>query len=411
MSTIQTTKVTNRNGARPGAGAGSSGVRKARTPRNPALVVAKREIMIQLTDKAFWGGLAVTLVLVIAGFGAMMFLGSGNDTMRVAVADDRAVEVAELAGGAGLAVETVRVPADQLRAAIENGDADAALNFNRADGWTLLVEEAENPPAALSESVRAYQMEANATELGVSAGDVLAGSQLNVVPLGEAGADDGAKTIATIAFAYLFFLAAIGYGMQIAQSVVTEKESRIVEILAAAVPIRAQLIGKVVGNTMMALGQVIAMVLVSLVGLSFTPYKSLISLVAPVAGWFTLFFVVGFAALACLWAAAGAMATRVQDLNQTTTPLMMIIMTVFILGMVASGTTAVVASYVPIASSLAMPKRLLEGDAGWLEALGSLGVSVLFMAGAIWLGERIYRRGLLQTNGVLKLKDALSKGE
>ena len=152
--------------------------------------------------------------------------------------------------------------------------------------------------------------------------------------------------IATFAFAILFMFSAMTFGMQIAQSVVTEKESRIVEILAAAVPIRQLLIGKVVGNSLLALSQVVLIVAAALVGMSFTEYKSMIALVAPVAGWFVLFFLVGFASLACLWAAAGSMATRVQDLSQTTTPLTTIIMLVYIVGMFARGTMAEVLSYV-----------------------------------------------------------------
>jgi ABC-2 type transport system permease protein len=199
------------------------------------------------------------------------------------------------------------------------------------------------------------------------------------------------------------------FGMQIAQSVVTEKESRIVEILAAAVPIRQLLIGKVVGNSLLALSQVVLIVAAALVGMSFTEYKSMIALVAPVAGWFVLFFLVGFASLACLWAAAGSMATRVQDLSQTTTPLTTIIMLVYIVGMFARGTMAEVLSYVPIASTVVMPGRLLNGEATWIHAVASLVVSGLFMIVAIWFGEQVYRRGLLQTNAVMSLKDAFRR--
>ena len=69
-----------------------------------------------------------------------------------------------------------------------------------------------------------------------------------------------ALMIATFAFAILFMFSAMTFGMQIAQSVVTEKESRIVEILAEAVPIRQLLIGKVVGNSLLALSQVVLIV-------------------------------------------------------------------------------------------------------------------------------------------------------
>ncbi|NHB84015.1 ABC transporter permease [Tessaracoccus sp. HDW20] len=204
-------------------------------------------------------------------------------------------------------------------------------------------------------------------------------------------------------------LSAVTYGMQIAQSVVTEKESRIVEILAAAVPIRSLLIGKVVGNTLMALSQVVLLVAVSLTGMGLTDYRPMLSLIAPVAGWFILFFLVGFASLACLWAAAGAMATRVQDLTQTTTPLTMLVMLAYVAGFLAKGSAAEVLSYLPIVSTVLMPGRLLGGEATGVNALISLLVSVAFMVLAVRSGAAIYRRGLLQTNSVVTYRQLLSR--
>lgn len=70
------------------------------------------------------------------------------------------------------------------------------------------------------------------------------------------------------------------------------------------------------------------------------------------------------------------MATRVQDLSQTTTPLTTIIMLVYIVGMFARGTMAEVLSYVPIASTVVMPGPPLNGERGhWIHAVASLVVS------------------------------------
>jgi ABC-2 type transport system permease protein len=84
-------------------------------------------------------------------------------------------------------------------------------------------------------------------------------------------------------------------------------------------------------------------------------------------------------------------------------------MLVYIVGMFARGTMAEVLSYVPIASTVVMPGRLLNGEATWIHAVASLVVSGLFMIVAIWFGEQVYRRGLLQTNAVMSLKDAFRR--
>lgn len=381
-----------------------------RPVRAPWLIVAKREIMAQLTDKAFWVGTTSTIGLVIIVFVVSAWLNGGSDPTRIAVGDDDGAAIVQLAAQGGVPAEAVRVAAADLTATVEAGDADAALSFVSGHGWQLAVRNlADAPP--IDEAVRTFQIERNAAGQDVDPAAILADSVLTTVPIDGDEAGAVAVIIATFAFSILFMLAAMTYGMQIAQSVVTEKESRIVEILAAAVPIRHLLIGKVVGNSLMALGQVALIVTVALTGMSFTEFKPMIAMIAPVAGWFVLFFLVGFASLACLWAAAGSMATRVQDLSQTTTPLTMIVMVVYMLGLFAGGTMAQVLSYVPVASSVVMPGRLLQGEASWVHAVAALAISAAFMTLAIWIGARVYRRGLLQTNSVMRFKEAFTKAD
>lgn len=372
------------------------------------LIVAKREILAQLQSKAFWVGTISTVALVAVAFLISSLMGSGGSTTRIAVSSPDGVAVVTEARSLGQNIEPVQVGADELAQTVRDGKADAALSFSEATGWQVSVKDFMNTPN-LSQAVQVYQTGRNAAAAGVDPATILRHTTVETVPLAGEGADALAIFFATFAFSILFMMSAITYGMQIAQSVVTEKESRIVEILAAAVPIRHLLIGKVVGNTLMALAQVILIVCTALIGLSLSPFAPLIAVVAPVAGWFILFFLVGFAALACLWAAAGAMATRVQDLSQTTVPLTMVVMAVYMGGIFAKGTLATVLSYVPIASTVMMPGRLLSGDASWIEALLALLASAAFMAVAIWVGVRIYLRGLLQTGSVVSYKELFTR--
>lgn len=378
-----------------------------RTP--PWAIVAKREILVQLTDKAFWIGTITTLAIIAIAFGFSFLAGGGsNEATKVGVDSDAGAGVVAMANAQGQNLDPVTLSPDALEGAVESGEVEAGLRQTDG-GWEMLSTPSTgfSGPLDLTNAVRDYQLEVNAAEMGVDASALLADATVTMTTIGAESDALPAIFITTLAFAVLFMYAAITYGMQIAQSVVTEKESRIVEILAASIPIRHLLIGKVVGNTIMALGQVIIFVTVALVGLSFTDFRSLVGVIAPVAGWFIVFFLVGFAALACLWAAAGAMATRVQDLSQTTTPLMMVVMGVYMAGFLASGSLAAVLSYVPIASTVMMPGRLLSGEAGWLDAGLALLAAIAFMALAIWFGSQVYRRGLLQTGSVMTFRQAL----
>ena len=197
---------------------------------------------------------------------------------------------------------------------------------------------------------------------------------------GQAGSSGFVKG-ATFAFALLFFMAAMMFGQQIAASVVEEKQSRLVEILATAIPLRQLLAGKILGNSVIALGQVVLFAAVGLVAVSFTDASTLLPTLSTAVVWFVLFFAVGFFALACLYAVAGALASRTEDLQSTTAPMTMVLMVVYVASFGLSGKALEVASFVPIASVVSMPGRLLAGDAAWWEPVLALLVMAAFSAG------------------------------
>jgi ABC-2 type transport system permease protein len=177
----------------------------------------------------------------------------------------------------------------------------------------------------------------------------------------KAGADRYTYAIVLgLVFSTLFFLTVFTFGMTIAQSVTEEKQSRIVELLVSAVPVRALLIGKVLGNTVLALGQIVLIMAVGLAGVSIAGRSALVGLILGSGGWFLLFFVGGFVMLACLWAAAGALAGRQEDLQATTVPMQFVVMVPFFAStfVIEPGQWMTVLSYIPFSAPLTM-------RAGW----------------------------------------------
>lgn len=378
-------------------------------PSQPWWIVARREMMAKLTDKGYWFSTIFMLVMIVVAFAVSLLIGNGDTTTRVGVTDDDGSQVVAVAAQTNpdLGLEAVTVPEDELESQITDGDLDLGL-VRTETGWSVLVSDFSNAAMTLQQAAEAYTIQENAESLGVDLNELNAGTQVAIITVGEA--DDGAAAVAIITgivFSILFFISALTYGLQIAQSVVEEKESRIVEILVAAIPIRQLLWGKVVGNSIMALGQLVLLLGVGVIGLSQTEYATFLPMIAPSMGWFIVFFLFGFAALACLWAATGAMATRVQDLSNATTPLMMLLMFAYFGGLAASGTAAQILSYVPVVSSILMPQQLLAGEATWVDAIIALALTSAFMAVAVWIGERIYRRGVMNTSSVLKWSQAL----
>ena len=379
-------------------------------PSMPWWIVARREIMAKLTQKGFWISTAVVVLLLTVGFVFTVFFASSQDRMTVGVTDDAGSQVVAIAADAsGRDVRASTVEAANIEALVEDGDIDAGL-IQTDGGWEILVDSIETSVGDLQQAVTTYMTSTNAKGLGVDPAALQEGADVEIRLTGEQLEQDAAIALVTgLVFSVLFFMSAFTYGLQIAQSVVEEKESRIVEILTAAVPTRDLLIGKVLGNTIMAMGQLLIFLIVGVIGISVTEFGQFLPLLAPNIAWFVVFFLVGFAALSCLWAATGAMATRVQDVSNTTMPLTFILFGVYFAGFFARGVAAQVLSYVPIASSVIMPQRLLAGDSTWIDAVIAMVLCLAFMGVAIWVGEKIYRRGLLKTSGILSLKEAFSK--
>jgi ABC-2 type transport system permease protein len=216
----------------------------------------------------------------------------------------------------------------------------------------------------------------------------------------------------SLAFATLFFFTLYLFGYAIAQSVVEEKQSRVVEILVAAVPIRLLLAGKVLGTTVLALGQLTLLVAVGLAGASIAGQPGLVSVIMRSGGWFLLFFLLGFLMLACLWAASGAVAGRQEDLQSTTVPLQVLVIGPFFAAVYVNspGTPLTVLSFVPFTSPLAMPLRIMLGDAAWWEAVLAGGILVLTAVALVLLAARIYERSLLRTGSRTSWTAALGLG-
>ena len=376
-------------------------------PMSPWRVVAAREIQVKLHDKAFLVYTAFLLVIVVASL-LLPALISGGGT-SVGVVDDRASAVVERAAATGADLEAKRVPnMSEIERELEQGDLDSALLATN-DGYEVVGDSAVDAGVreALGQALTAEQVELNAESAGVSMVQLSAGSTLSERLLSPAPFPEGLTYALTFGFAFLFYITAISFGMVLAQSVVQEKETRIVEILAAAIPVRALLAGKVVGNTLLALGQLLLLASTALVGLLVTSEGKMLAELAAPAGWFAVFFLLGFVALAGLWAVAGSVATRQEDLQSTTLPAQTVLMVPLFAVLLGNDTMVAIASYIPIASTFAMPARMVSGDVPLWEPILAAMIVVAAAAGLVILAARIYERSLLQTQRRMGYRELL----
>jgi ABC-2 type transport system permease protein len=351
-------------------------------------LVAEREIGSKLHSKAFVISTVILLLVALASvlWGGFAAANSSDDGIPVAVTSQTEADVKGVDG----IDATVADDADAATALVEDGTVDAALVPDSSGGaFDYKVIGDDSVPSGLMSLL----------------------SQSPTVELldPEGATDSILRYFVALGFGIVFLMAASLFGGTIAQSVVEEKQTRVVEILISAIPVRTLLAGKVVGNTILAMAQIIALVAVAVVGLSVTGQSEVLAGLGAPLLWFAVFFFFGFVLLAALFAAAGAMVSRQEDIGATTTPLTMLIMAPYFLVIFFNDNPLVlgIMSYVPFSAPVGMPLRLYLGSAEWWEPILSLVILVATCAAAIWVGARIYENSLLRMGARVKLAEAL----
>lgn len=386
--------------------------RASTTPAHPWLVVTIREVVVKLTDRSFILSTVLTVLLIVAGTAISAFMAGRSTTFDIGTVDAEAAAIAQSAehavsgDGDDLQVTSFATE-DALRAAVLDEKVDAGL-LAGPDGYTLLGADQIDPTLqrAVSSAVEQQVMGANAQAAGTTLAELRQGATVSTTLIGP---DAGRATVAQVAgfiFAFLFYMAAIMFGMTIANSVLEEKQNRVVEILATAIPIRQLLYGKVLGNSLLAFGQIALFGVVGLIGVNVAGLAGDVGWILGASGWFIAFFVAGFIALAAVWAVLGSLASRSEDLQSNTGPVIGVIMVALFAGLFAQGTLLQVASFVPVVSSVAMPIRLLAGQVPIWEPVVSLLLTVVTAALLIRLGERIYQRAVMHSGSAITWRQA-----
>lgn len=360
----------------------------ARVPSSAkaAWLIAEREITTKLRSKAF---IISTLVLLLLVLGGVLFSGFAAKSGGFG-GPTKVATVAETAAVVNPAVFERVAVADRAAAeqAVLDGKVDAAVVPGGDTAVDLTVLAADSVPGSLVQALSA----APSVEL--------------LAPLTD---NPGLAYVIAIAFGVIFMLSAITFGTTIAQSVVEEKQTRIVEILLATVSAPTMLAGKILGNSILALGQVVAIVAVSSVGMLATGQDLILGELGTSLIWFAILFAFGFVLLASLYAALASLVSRQEDMASAVSPVMWLVMIPYFGVVFFNDNQQVLAimSYVPFSAPVGMPMRLYLGTAEWWEPILALGILVISISVVLWIGSRIYSNSILRTGTRVKLADAI----
>jgi len=233
---------------------------------------------------------------------------------------------------------------------------------------------------------------------------------VDAAPILPPDPDRDTKAAVALAAVLVLYGQLFGYGVWVATGVIEEKSSRVVEVLLSTIRARHLMAGKIVGIGTLGLLQLIliaifAVSLATVTGAIDIPADSL-SAAALTVGWFVL----GFSFYAALFAVAGALVSRMEELQNAIVPINLVVFASFFISIGAvddpdSG-IARIASLLPISSALAMPVRMVLGSATTWEIAASLAIVIGSTALLIPLAGRVYAGAILRTGARVKVRDA-----
>jgi ABC-2 type transport system permease protein len=379
-------------------------------------LVAGREISSRIRDKTFIASSVLMIVLILGVLVFQVVVNSGEDTSRIGVVGDPGqVGTALEAQGEALDVdvEVVRFDTeDAARTAVEDEEVDGALVGSSGDPELVVADPDTTLEAVVSGAVGSVALGDALAQAGVDPSDL---PQLTVTALDGDSAADTQRTVVAVVGVVVLYSLLILFAQFVAQGVVEEKSSRVVELLLATMKPWQLLAGKILGLGVLGLGQIAVIAAIGIGGaLAFDVVDLPGELVGTVL-WLLFWFVLGYALFASLFAVAASLVSRQEDLGSVLTPASLVLVAGFIVAIQAAsdpdGTLAIVTSYVPGLSPMVMPVRQAAGDV----ALWEVGVAVVLMLVAIALvvrlGGRVYSGALLRTGGKTKLREALKAGE
>jgi ABC-2 type transport system permease protein len=318
---------------------------------------------------------------------------------------DRDLALRQLAAGQiDAIIEVVRLPDKQLEVTYHTlGPADgvrsqlagfAALSLGIIDWTSSLPDDSQ---------LGTFQTPTFKTESVIAPTE--GGRQVDAVVVASRG------FLGTV-FIILMFITILIYGMWVATGVATEKSSRVMELMISAASPRQLLIGKVLGIGGAGLTQYVAIAVPAVLVLAFQDEiaRAVLgpgSVGLPTGGLtigllaaYGLFFLLGFALFALIYAAVGSFVSRPDDLQTLSLPLSLVAMAGYLSALLVllgggTGTLARVVSLVPPFSPFAMLARLMVSDVHPLEVALSVVILLVTIAIVSVATVRIYATGVL----------------
>jgi ABC-2 type transport system permease protein len=388
--------------------------------RQAVLLIARREITVRLRSRAFRIATLISVVILVGvALIAKLVGGHGPSYQEVGLTPATMAlgpSITATAAAANVNLHLHDIDEATGRQQVKDGTLDALVVSDGAtmdvvvktdiDGGLQSVLSLVAARSVLDEQVQALGGDPAKVAAAISA------AQVTVSPLVPPSPKRGQQLAIGILASILIYVSLLMSGQAVAQGVVEEKTSRIVEILLASVRPWQLMAGKVAGIGIVGLIQVAVTASAGIfAGLATKTLTLHASAAIGLVVWLVVWFLLGFAAYAVAFAGAAALVSRQEDVASTITPVMMFLIIGYVIGvsvLPSNPTSSFVGtlSLIPLFAPTLMPVRLALGVVPVWQAIVSVAAVALLIPLLVWLAGRIYRNAVLRSGARVRLRDA-----
>ncbi|MFL5778966.1 MAG: ABC transporter permease [Chloroflexota bacterium] len=384
-------------------------------------LVARREIIERGRSRGFLLSMLFTTSIIIGSFVIPELLSGGDKPTRVGVAQP-SLPTLDAAIPAVFASDDRRV---ELVPVADRAAGDVALAAGFIDALVIVPVDLSGPGEvvfakkvdpilknALGTAIRSARVQTVLVRSGVDPGTLQAAqappTTSSLVPQTEA--DQTQFLIANVGV-ILIFVGIFSFGYTVLTGVVEEKQSRVVEVVLSTVRPRDLLMGKVFGIGVLGLVQLGVFVVIGIAGALITGRLQLPTTTPNAVAMLVLWFILGYSLYATALGFLGALASRVEEASNASTPVTMIAVVSYLVALLAviddpNGLVARVATFLPPSAPMVVPLRAALGAIEPWEIAVSVLLTVIAIYGLFVVGGRVYSGAVLQMGGRMKIRDA-----
>lgn len=376
--------------------------------------------------------MSAILFLIVFGIFAFNHLTSNNDKNKdkdkIAVVSESSTykiqkeELTKLLPSAKLTIGS-KEDFNKLHKQVEEGELDGLFRVTEKNGVPEITYmfngfASEATSTIIGSYLKGQYMAVTVAKHNVSP-EIAQQLQTDISVKQEAIKDRSASAGIAYFFIFALYMFIVAFGSTIAMNIASEKASRVMEVMIPKVKPLTMMYAKILAVVSTALLQLIILacgyLVPYLLGWIDLENGSLFGVIdvtkldAKIIGMFLIYFVTGYFLYAMMYAAAGAVVSKTEDLQGVMLPISILIIAAFFISLKSLGdpnsTIVVISSYVPFFTPMVTFSRFVAGETGMLEIMITLAGLLATIGILSAVTSRIYVNGVMNYSDKVKFKD------